>query len=93
MVIVVDEYGGTAGAITVEDKVSVTAYVSDDANQNDIHAVMKTIEGMSGVQSVSIAVNADSLATGFIDAVGTLSREDSIFCDLRLFRLVAVLCV
>ena len=27
---------------SVEDKVSVTAYVSDDANQNDINAVMKT---------------------------------------------------
>ena len=31
---------------SVEDKVSVTAYVSDDANQNDINAVMKTIEGI-----------------------------------------------
>ena len=28
-----------------------------------------------GFQSVSVAVNADSLATWFLDAVGTLSRE------------------
>ncbi len=43
----------------------------------------RELMGVGGFQSVSVAVNADSLATWFIDAVGTLSREDSIFCDLR----------
>ena len=43
----------------------------------------RELMGAGGFQSVSVAVNADSLATWFIDAVGTLSREDSIFCDLR----------
>ena len=43
----------------------------------------RELMGAGGFQSVSVAVNADSLATWFLDAVGTLSREDSIFCDLR----------
>lgn len=43
----------------------------------------RELMGTGGFQSVSVAVNADSLATWFLDAVGTLSREDSIFCDLR----------
>ena len=43
----------------------------------------RELMGTGGFQSVSVAVNADSLATWFLDAVGTLSREDGIFCDLR----------
>ena len=46
---------------SVEDKVSVTAYVSDDANQNDINAVMKTIEGISGVQSVGFTTKDEAM--------------------------------
>ncbi len=34
-------------------------------------------------QTIAIAVNADSLATWFLDAVAVLAKEDRIFCDLR----------
>ncbi|WP_346846003.1 ArgP/LysG family DNA-binding transcriptional regulator [uncultured Rothia sp.] len=36
-----------------------------------------------GERTVAIAVNADSLATWLLSAVGKLAREDKIFCDLR----------
>ena len=36
-----------------------------------------------GFQTVSIALNADSLATWFLEAVRMLAHEDEIFCDLR----------
>lgn len=39
-------------------------------------------EGSAG-QSVAVAVNADSLATWFLDAVGQLAATDRIFCDIR----------
>lgn len=34
-------------------------------------------------QSVAVAVNADSLATWFLQAVAQLAQEDKIFCDVR----------
>jgi len=39
--------------------------------------------GEGGFQTVSIALNADSLATWFLEAVRMLAHEDEIFCDLR----------
>lgn len=37
----------------------------------------------AGDQTVSIAINADSLAIWFLDVVKHLAAEDRIFCDLR----------
>ena len=47
---------------SVEDKVSITAYVSDDAEQSDIDTVMKAIEKMDGVQSVGFTTKRRSPA-------------------------------
>ena len=38
---------------SVENQVSITAYVKDDASDADIEKVMKAIEGYDGVESVS----------------------------------------
>lgn len=46
---------------SVEDKVSITAYVSDDAEQSDIDTVMKAIEKMDGVQSVDFTTKDEAL--------------------------------
>ena len=45
----------------MEDKVSITAYVSDDAEQSDIDTVMKAIEKMDGVQSVDFTTKDEAL--------------------------------
>ena len=45
----------------MEDKVSITAYVSDDAEQSDIDTVMKAIEKMDGVQSVGFTTKDEAL--------------------------------
>ena len=46
---------------SVEDKVSITAYVSDDAEQSDIDTVMRAIEKMDGVQSVGFTTKDEAL--------------------------------
>ena len=46
---------------SVEDKVSITAYISDEAAQEDIDAVMATIEGMKGVASVDFTTKEQAL--------------------------------
>lgn len=46
---------------SVENQVSITAYVSDDASQDDIQAVMRTIEGYEGVQSVTFTTKDQAL--------------------------------
>lgn len=46
---------------SVENEVSVTAYVSDDASQNDINKVMSDIRGMEGVSSVSFTTKDQAL--------------------------------
>jgi cell division transport system permease protein len=38
---------------SIEQKVSITAYISDDANQSDVEAMMDKIRNMDGVESVS----------------------------------------
>jgi len=43
----------------------------------------RELMGEGGFQTVSIALNADSLATWFLEAIRTLAQEDEIFCDLR----------
>ena len=43
----------------------------------------RELVGEGGFQTVSIALNADSLATWFLEAVRMLAHEDEIFCDLR----------
>lgn len=49
-----------------------------------LHAEMERElgDGNTG-QSVAVAVNADSLATWFLSAVGELAARDRIFCDVR----------
>ena len=37
---------------SIENEVSITAYVADDAPQESIDAVMNTVKGMGGVESV-----------------------------------------
>lgn len=46
---------------SVEDKVSITAYVSDDADQASIDKAMETIKGMEGVQSVGFTTKDQAL--------------------------------
>lgn len=46
---------------SVEDEVSITAYVADDANQSDIDTVMSDIRNMEGVQSVSFTTKDQAL--------------------------------
>ncbi|ORC15915.1 MULTISPECIES: ArgP/LysG family DNA-binding transcriptional regulator [Rothia] len=49
-----------------------------------LHAEMeRELDGGEEGQSVAVAVNADSLATWFLDAVAQLAGEDRIFCDVR----------
>ena len=45
----------------VESQVSITAYVADDASQEDIESVMHSIEGMEGVESVSFTTKEQAL--------------------------------
>ncbi|QNV39867.1 ArgP/LysG family DNA-binding transcriptional regulator [Rothia amarae] len=43
----------------------------------------RELGGSGGERTIAIAVNADSLSTWLLSAVGKLAREDRIFCDLR----------
>ncbi len=45
----------------VESQVSITAYVADDASQEDIDSVMRSIEGMDGVESVTFTTKEQAL--------------------------------
>ncbi len=45
----------------VESQVSITAYVADDASQEDIDSVMRSIEGMDGVESVTFTTKDQAL--------------------------------
>lgn len=45
----------------VESQVSITAYVADDASQEDIDSVMSSIEGMDGVESVTFTTKEQAL--------------------------------
>ena len=46
---------------SIEDEVSITAYVSDEAPQESIDAVMNTIKGMAGVESVGFTTKDQAL--------------------------------
>ena len=46
---------------SVENQVSITAYVKDDASDADIEKVMKNIEGYDGVESVSFTTKDQAL--------------------------------
>ena len=46
---------------SIEDEVSITAYVSDDAEQADIDSLMNTIRGIQGVSSVSFTTKDQAL--------------------------------
>ena len=49
-----------------------------------LHGEMeRELGGGGAIQSVAVAVNADSLATWFLTAVGELAAQDKIFCDVR----------
>lgn len=46
---------------SVENQVSITAYVSDDAKEADVQEVISTIEGMDGVATVSFTTKDEAL--------------------------------
>ncbi len=46
---------------SVENQVSITAYVKDDASQDTIDKVMQTIQGYDGVESVSFTTKDQAL--------------------------------
>lgn len=46
---------------SIESEVSITAYVSDEAEQSDIDALMSAIQGMEGVASVSFTTKEQAL--------------------------------
>ena len=46
---------------SIESEVSITAYVADDASQESIDAVMNTIKGMDGVESVGFTTKDQAL--------------------------------
>ena len=46
---------------SIEDEVSITAYVADDAPQESIDAVTAMIQGMDGVESVGFTTKEQAL--------------------------------
>lgn len=46
---------------SVENQVSITAYVSDDAKEADVQTVITSIEGMDGVATVSFTTKDEAL--------------------------------
>ncbi|MBR3690331.1 MAG: permease-like cell division protein FtsX [Eggerthellaceae bacterium] len=46
---------------SIEDEVSITAYVADDAQQSDIDSLMNSIRGIEGVASVSFTTKDQAL--------------------------------
>lgn len=46
---------------SIEDEVSITAYVADDAQQSDIDSLMNSIKGIEGVASVSFTTKDQAL--------------------------------
>ena len=62
---------------SVEDKVSITAYVSDDAEQSDIDTVMKAIEKMDGVQSVGFPTK-DAALQNFSNSMSSSEIVDQL---------------
>lgn len=46
---------------SIEDEVSITAYIADDASQEDIDSLMATIQGMEGVESVGFTTKDQAL--------------------------------
>ncbi len=46
---------------SIENEVSITAYVADDAPQESIDAVMNTVKGMGGVESVGFTTKDQAL--------------------------------
>lgn len=46
---------------SVESEVSITAYVADDASQNDIDSVMDYVRGLDGVSNVSFTTKDQAL--------------------------------
>ncbi len=67
---------------SVEDEVSITAYVADDASQDDIDKVMSYVEGLEGVQSVSFTTKDEALEnfskTSNSDIIDTLDGENPL---------------
>ena len=46
---------------SIENEVSITAYVADDAQQSDIDSLMNSIKGIEGVASVSFTTKDQAL--------------------------------
>ena len=46
---------------SIEDEVSITAYIADDASQENIDSLMATIQGMQGVESVGFTTKDQAL--------------------------------
>ena len=46
---------------SIEDKVSITVYIADEAAQTDIDSLMSDISGMEGVQSVDFTTKEEAL--------------------------------
>ncbi len=78
--------------VSVESQVSITAYVSDDAEQTDIDSVMATIESWEDVESVGFTTKDEALqnfqeSMGSDDIVAQLDGQNPLpaSIDIELF--------
>ncbi len=73
----------------MEDKVSITAYVLDEAADADINTMMTTIEKMSYVESVSFTTKEQALEN-FKESEANLGMVDALDGDNPLPRSIEV---
>ncbi len=73
----------------MEDKVSITAYVLDEATDADINTMMSTIEKMSYVESVSFTTKEQALEN-FKESEANLGMVDALDGDNPLPRSIEV---
>ncbi len=73
----------------MEDKVSITAYVLDEATDADINTMMTTIEKMSYVESVSFTTKEQALEN-FKESEANLGMVDALDGDNPLPRSIEV---
>ncbi len=67
---------------SIESEVSITAYIDDDASQDNIDEVMSYIEGLDGVETVSFTTKEQALEnfsrTSNSDIIDTLDGENPL---------------
>ena len=72
---------------SIEDEVSITAYVADDAPQESIDAVTAMIQGMDGVESVGFTTKEQALEA-FLkhDRIRVVRIADGFLGNASMFK-------